>query len=43
MAPIVPTVGHGRVNPSVYLRPTAQPTSSNPAMTNSNQFMTTSN
>jgi hypothetical protein len=29
----VKTLGHTRVNPNVYLRPMAQPTSSRPATT----------
>ncbi|HEU0302059.1 MAG TPA: hypothetical protein VFR37_21570 [Longimicrobium sp.] len=33
MAESVPTLGHSRVNPSVYLSPIAQITSSNPAIT----------
>src|SRR5262245_56414775 len=41
IAATVSTVGHGRVNPSVYLRPTAQPISNKPATIRMNQFMTT--
>src|SRR5215213_7824200 len=39
IAATVPTVGHKRVNPSVYLSPIAQPTSNSPAMTRINQAM----
>ncbi len=37
MAVNVSTDGISRVNPSVYLRPIAQPTSINPAASNKNQ------
>ena len=36
-AAAVPTVGQRRLNPSVYLRPTAQPISNSPAMTRTTQ------
>lgn len=36
----VPTVGHKRVKPSVYLRPIAQPNSNSPAMIGMLQFIT---
>src|SRR6185503_14418230 len=39
MANTVPTVGHNRVKPSVYLRPMAQPISSRPAVTRMTQAM----
>jgi hypothetical protein len=35
----VPTDGHSRVKPSVYFRPMAQTTSSNPAINSNNQLM----
>src|SRR5689334_8463160 len=39
MASTVHTEGQGRVNPSVYLRPIAQPTSNNPATTRMSHAM----
>src|SRR5687768_1356705 len=39
IAKTVPTVGHNRVKPSVYFNPTAQPTSSSPAITRMTQAM----
>src|SRR5688500_4088936 len=39
IAATVTTDGHRRVNPSVYLRPTDQTTSSKPATTSKIQFM----
>ena len=40
MAASVSTEGTSRVNPSVYLRPIAQPISINPATNSMNQAMT---
>jgi hypothetical protein len=42
IAPMVNTLGHVRVKPSVYLRPMAQPTSNSPATNNAIQAMATS-
>jgi len=39
MAANVPTVGHSRVNPSVYFKPIAQPTSNKPATVRRIQFI----
>ena len=42
IAHTVPIVGHIRVNPSVYLSPTAHPISNSPATTKITQFIMTS-
>src|SRR4249920_3185796 len=39
IATTVPTVGHRRVKPSVYLRPIAHPISRSPAVTRISQFI----
>jgi hypothetical protein len=39
MAASVPTLGQGRLKPSVYFRPIAQATSNNPATSNAIQTM----